>query len=103
MAIRALLEPLFKPKFFLVFALLVQFFLEDNAICARVLLGLLRQGFFLGDLLKISLGPPIALFKKMRVLGDLAKVAIIWSFGNFWSRFFAQKSSPVFALEVHTN
>ena len=30
----------------------------------------------MGDLLKISLGPPFALFNKMRVLGDLAKIAI---------------------------
>ena len=39
----------------------------------------------------------------MRVLGDLAKIAITWPFGHFGSRFFAPKSSPVFALEVHTN
>ena len=46
--------------------------------------------------------PPFALFQKMRDLGDLAKIAITWLFGNFWSRFFAPKSFPVFALEVHT-
>ena len=57
----------------------------------------------MGDFLKVSLGLPFAFFQKMRVLGDLAKIAITWPFGIFWSRFFAPKSSPVFALEVHTN
>ena len=61
-------------------------------------MGLLSEGYVLGDFGKISLGPPFALFQKMRVLGDLAKIAITWSFGNFWSRFFAPKSSLVFAL-----
>ena len=68
-----------------------------------MLLGLSNVFYVLGDFLKISFGPPFALFQKMRVLGDLAKIAITWPFGNFWSRFFAPKSSPVFALEVHTN
>ena len=68
-----------------------------------MLLGLSNEGYFLADSLKISLGPPFALLRKMRVLRDLAKIAITWPFGNFWSRFFSPKSSPVFALEVHTN
>ena len=59
---------------------------------------LLSEGYLLGDFLKISLGHPFALLQKMRVLGDLAKIAITWPFGHFWSRFFAPKSSPVFAL-----
>ena len=74
------------------------YLLKDNAIVARVLMGLSNEGYFLGDFLKISLGPPFALFQKMRVLGDLAKIAITWPFGHFWSRFFAPKSSPVFAV-----
>ena len=49
-------------------------------------MGLSNEGYFLGDFLKISLGPPIAVFQKMRVLGDLAKIAITWPFGHFWSR-----------------
>ena len=36
----------------------------------------------------------------MRVFGDLAKIAIKWPFGHFWSRFFAQKSCPVCALSA---
>ena len=52
---------------------------------------------------KFFLGPPFALFQKMRVLGDLAKIAITSSFGHFWSRFFAPKSFPVFVFEVDTN
>ena len=59
---------------------------------------LLSEGYFLDDFLKTSLGPPFALFQKMRVMGDLAKIAITWPFGHFWSRFFAPKSSPVFAV-----
>ena len=39
-------------------------------------MGLLSEGYLLGDFLKISIGTPFALFQKMRVLGDLAKVAI---------------------------
>ena len=64
--------------------------LEDNAICASVLLGLSNEGYFLGDFWKISLGPPFALFQKMRVLGDLAKIAITSPFGHFWSRLLHQ-------------
>ena len=60
--------------------------MEDNAICARVLLSLSNEGYFLGDFWNISLGPPFTLFQKMRVLGDLAKNAITWPFGHVWSR-----------------
>ena len=55
-----------------------------------MLLGLFREGIFLGDFRKISLGPPLALFEKMRVLNDLEKIAITWSFGHFWSRLVRQ-------------
>ena len=55
----------------------------DNATYGRVLLGLLNEGYFFGDFWKISLGPPFALFQKMRVLGDLARIAITWPFGHF--------------------
>ena len=68
-----------------------------------MLLGLSNEGYSLSALRKISLGPPFALLQKMRVLGDFAKIAITWPFVNFWSRLFASKSSPVFALEVPTN
>ena len=40
---------------------------------------------------KISLGPPFALFQKMRTLGELAKIAITWCFGYFCSRCLRQK------------
>ena len=49
-------------------------------------MGLSNEGYFLGDFLKISLGPPFALFQKMRVLGDLAKIVVTWPFGHFSSR-----------------
>ena len=35
-------------------------------------MGLLSEGYLLGDFLKISLGATFALFQKMWVLGDLA-------------------------------
>ena len=60
--------------------------MKDNAICARVLLGVSNKRGVLGDFLKISLGPPFALFQKMRVLGDLAKIVVTWPFGHFWRR-----------------
>ena len=41
-----------------------------------MLLGLSNEGYFLADFSKLSLGPPFALLRKMRVLGDLAKIAI---------------------------
>ena len=53
---------------------------------ARVLLGLSNAGYFSGDFWEISLGSPFALFQKMLVLGDLAKIAITWQFGHSLSR-----------------
>ena len=49
-------------------------------------MGLSNEDYFLSDFLKISLGPPFALFKKMQVLGELAKIPIPLPFGHFWSR-----------------
>ena len=60
--------------------------MKDNAVGARVLMALLSEGYLWGDFWKSSFGPPFALFQKMRVLGDLAKIAITWPFGHFWSR-----------------
>ena len=61
-------------------------------------MGLSNEGYFLGDFLKISLGPPFALFQKMWVLGDLAKIDITWLLGYFLEPPFAPKSFAVFAL-----
>ena len=72
--------------------------LEDNAIYTRMLLGLSNEGYFLADFLKISLGPPFALLRKMRVLGDLSKFAIAWPFGHSLKPLFGPKSFPVFAF-----
>ena len=49
------------------------------------------------------LSTPFALFQKMLISGDLAKIAITWPLENLWSRFSAPKSSPVFARYVHSN
>ena len=59
-----------------------------------MLLGLSNERYFLADFLNISLGPPFALFQKMRVLGDLAIIAM----RALLDQRFAPKSSPVFAL-----
>ena len=86
LAIRAILEQLFGIKIFSSLCRLSAYLLEHNAVCTRVLLGLLNEGYFLGDFWKFSLGPPLALFQKMRVLGDLAKLAITLPFRHFGSR-----------------
>ena len=51
-----------------------------------MLFGLSNEGYVLGDFRKVSLGPPLALFLKMRVFRDLAKNAITWLFRPFSSR-----------------
>ena len=56
--------------------------------------GVLFERFFK----KSALVQPVALFQKMPFWVDLAKIAITWLFAQFWSRLFAPKSSPVFAL-----
>ena len=61
-------------------------------------LGLSNDSYFLSDFCKISLRPPFALFQKMRVLGDVAKIAISWPVGHFLEPLFAPKSFPVSAL-----
>ena len=43
---------------------------------APVHLDLSNEGYSLSDISKIFLGPLFALFQKMQVLGDLAKIAI---------------------------
>ena len=53
-------------------------------------MGLFSEGILLADFLKVSLDPPFALFQKMRVLGDLAKIAITAPIVRFWSRFLRQ-------------
>ena len=63
-----------------------------------MLLGLSNVFYVFGDFLKISFGPPFALFQKMRVLGDLAKIVITWPFGHSLEPLFAPKSFPVFAF-----
>ena len=68
---------------------------------ARVLLDLSNEGYFLDDFWKISLGPPFALFQKMRVLGDFAKNEITWPLGQFWSRFCAKIFSSLCTLSAY--
>ena len=63
-----------------------------------MLLGLSKKGYFSADFFKISFGNTFALLQKMRVLGNLAKIAITWQFGLFLKPLFAPKSLPVFAF-----
>ena len=62
-----------------------------------MLLGLSNEAYFLGDFLKISLGPPFALFHKMRVLGDLAKNCHHLAIRALLELLFVPKSFAVFA------
>ena len=64
---------------------------------------LLNEGYFSDGFLKTYLGPPFALFQKLRAFGDLPKIAITWLFGLIGSRFFTPKSSPMFAFKVHAD
>ena len=47
------------------------------------------------DVLKISIGPPFALFKKIGGLSDLAKIVITWPFGTFGAGVCAQTLSSL--------
>ena len=82
------------PKIFSSLCPLSAYKLQDNAICASVLLGLLKKVYFLEDFLKIFLGPPVPFFQKMRVLNELAKIPITCPFGNFWSSCLNQNVLP---------
>ena len=57
-----------------------------------------KRGLLFGRFFTNFPWPHFALFQKMRVLGDLAKIAITWPFGHSLEPLFAPKSSPVFAL-----
>ena len=61
-----------------------------SPLCATVLLAVSNEAYFLGEFLKICLGPPLALFQKMQVFCDHAKIAITWQFVHSLSRFLRQ-------------
>ena len=65
-----------------------------------MLFGLSSKGYFLRDFKKkkISLGPPFALFQKLRVLGDVTKIVINLVIRDVLELLFAPNSSSVFAL-----
>ena len=67
-------------------------------MCARVLLAFETRATFWVSFLKISLGPPFALFLKLQVLGDLPKNCHSLAIRARFEALFALKSSPVFAL-----
>ena len=52
--------------------------------------GLFKRGLLFGRFLKNFSWSPLALFQKMRVLGNLAKFAITWPFGQSWIRLLRQ-------------
>ena len=66
------MDPFSAPKSSPVFSLEVHTNYSRKPFAFRVLLGLSRKGYFLGDFLKISLGPHFVLVEKMPVLCDLA-------------------------------
>ena len=57
-----------------------------------------KQAHLFWRLLKNFFWSPLCSFSENEGLGVLAKIAITWPFGQFWSRVFARKSSPVFAF-----
>ena len=103
LASRALLEPLFCPKIFSSLCRLSACWLEDNAICARVLLGLSNEGYFLGDFCKIFMGAPLCTFSENAGFGWPCLNCHNGAIRAILEPFFAPKFFPVFALEVHTN
>ena len=90
LAIRALFDPHCALKSFAVFALQVHTKKRIMLFAPECFLVFQTRATFLGDFWKISLCPPFAPFQKKRVLGDVAKIAITWSFGTFWSCFLRQ-------------
>ena len=52
--------------------------------------GIFKLGLLFGRFLKNFSWSPLALFQKMRVLGNLAKFAITWPFGQVWIRLLRQ-------------
>ena len=62
----------------------------DN--CNNLPIRTLLEPLFAQNLLPSSslFSSSFALFQKMRVLGDVAKIAITWSFRTFWSCFLRQ-------------
>ena len=79
------------------------YYLEDNAICARVLLGLSNEGYFLDDFCKNFPWCPLCIFLGNAAFGWLCKNCLNLAIRALLEPLFAPKSSPVFALEVHTS
>ena len=52
--------------------------------------GIFKLGLLFGRFFKNFSLSPLALFEKMRVLGNLAKFAITWPFEQFWIRLLRQ-------------
>ena len=98
LTIRALLEPLVCLKIFSSLCSLSAYKLENNAICARVLLGLSNEGYFLGDFWKISLGPPFCPFPENSGFGWPCNNCHNLPIGTLLEPLFSAKYSPVCAL-----
>ena len=90
LAIRALLDPLFEPKSFAVFALQVHTKQRIMFFAPECFWAFQTRATFWAIFEKFPLVPPLLFFQKMRVLGDVAKIVITWSFGTFWSCFLPQ-------------
>ena len=64
--------------------------LRDNAICARVLLGLSNEGYFQGDFLKFPLVPPLHFLRKCGFRVTLRNLPYLSNSGTFGAAFCAK-------------
>ena len=97
-AIRALLDPFSAPESSPVFSLEVHTNYSRKPFAFRVLLGLSREGYFLGDFWKISLGPPFVLFQKSAGFGWPCQNCHNLAIRALLEPLFAPKCFPVFAV-----
>ena len=86
LAIRALLKPLLAPKSSPVLALWVHNIYRIILFAQECFSAYQTRFTFWTIFEKFLLVSPFGLFQKMRVLNDLAKIAITWPFGHVWSR-----------------
>ena len=97
LVVRELVEALFCPKIFFSLGPLSAYYLEDNAICASVLLGVSNEVYFLEDFWKIFLGPPRFFFLENAGFEWLRENCHNLAIRELLEPLFKPKCSPVFA------
>ena len=77
------------------------YYLEDNVISARALLRILSEGYFLGDILKFPLDPPLHFFRKCGFFMTLRKLPYLGYSGTFRAAFCAKIFSSLCTLTAY--